>query len=347
MHPKFLSFTVLVTVAILGIGATRLAADVVETKDGARLVGKITKIDSSVVYISTSYAGDLAVKQSEVTALATDAPVSVRLASGTRMDGVVSSSNGSLQIAGQDGTITTSVAKVAASWPAGGKDPALASLERHWKYEATVDINGTSGNKDQLGTSMGFAAKLTTPEDSLDFYTNYNRQVTDGSKSADQFKAGVDYSSNFGDGASWFVRDEGGFDRIMGIRFYDTAAAGWGYDLVKTAHEELTGRLGLAYRYDGYQTSATPTVSSAAMDFELAHDLKFASWELVNKITAIPTMSDFSNYNIAHDSYFQIPLTNPAWKVRMGLSNTYDSVPPAGIKKLDTTYYTRLILDWQ
>jgi putative salt-induced outer membrane protein YdiY len=342
----------IVSVALLcavfsGIGLVRLSADVVETRDGARLVGKITKIDGGVVYISTSYAGDLEVKQSEVTALATDAPVSMRLASGTRMDGVVSSSNGVLQIAGQDGTITTTVAKVSDSWPAGAKDPAVAALERHWKYEATVDVDGTSGNKSQLGTSMGFAAKLDTPEDALDFYTAYNRQVTDGSKSADQFKAGVDYSSNFGDASTWFVRDEGGYDRVMDIEFYDTAAAGLGYNIVKTDIDTLTGRIGLAYRYDGYDSPLTASVNSAAADFELAHDLKLKTWELVNRLTVVPTLADFKNVNITQDSYYQVPLTNPSWKLRIGLANTYDSLPPRGITKLDTTYYTRLILDFQ
>jgi hypothetical protein len=31
----------------------------------------------------------------------------------------------------------------------------------------------------------------------------------------------------------------------------------------------------------------------------------------------------------------------------MGVSNDYSSRPGAGIKRLDTTYYTRLLLDWQ
>ncbi len=345
MYSKSILSIALLCLAISGFGPARLAADAVETKDGSRLVGKITKIDGGVVYISTKYAGDLAVKQSEVTAMATDAPVSVRLSSGTRIDGVVSTTNGTMQIAGQDGTITTTVAKVADSWPAGAEDPAMVALERHWKYEATVDVNGTSGNKNQLGTSLGFSAKLVTPADALEFYTAYNRQVTDGEKSADQFKAGVDYASNIGDRSTWFVRDEGGYDRIMDIEFYDTAAAGLGYDVVKTAEDTLTGRVGLAYRYDGYDNPFTPTVNSAASDFELAHDLKMTNWELVNKITVVPTLEQFSNVNVTQDSYYQIPLTNPAWKLRMGISNTYDSQPPVGIKRLDTTYYTRLILD--
>ena len=347
MHPKFPTHTFLACAAVLCFFLPRLSADVVQTGDGSRIVGKITKIDGGVIYITTSYAGDLSVKQDQVTAIETTAPLAVRLASGTRMDGVVSTNHGALQIAGSDGTITTAVAKVAASWQAGGEDPAVTALERHWKYEASVDINGTNGNKSQLGTSMGFAAKLTTPADSLGFLTSYNRQVTDGAKSADQFKAGVDYTSNMSTDSTWFIRDEGGFDRIMGIKFFETAAAGVGYNLVNAAHDELTGRAGLAYRYDGYSNPLTPVVNAAAIDFELANHVKFTGWELVTNLTVVPTMSDFGNVNAAQDTYFQVPLANPAWKLRMGVSNTYQSQPPAGIKKIDTSYFTRLVLDWQ
>jgi putative salt-induced outer membrane protein YdiY len=255
--------------------------------------------------------------------------------------------NGALQVVGAAGTVSTSIPKVAAVWAAGGKDPEIAALERHWSYEASVDVEGTSGNKDQLGTSAGFRAKLVGPEDVLQFYTGYNRQVTSGVKSADQFKAGVDYASNISPDSSWFVRDEGGYDRIMDIRFYDTAAAGVGYSILNSKEDVLTGRIGLGYRYDGYEDPKNPTINSAAADFELSNDLKLSTSELVTHLTAVPTLSDFSNYIVTQDTFYQIPLTNPAWKLRLGVSNEYNSVPSAGFKKLDTTYYTRLILDWQ
>jgi hypothetical protein len=329
------------------IGSARLAADVVETKNGARIVGKVTKVDAGSVFVTTNFAGDLTIKQSEVTAITTDGPLSVRLADGTRIKGQIGTQNGALQVVGTDGTISTSIPRLAAVWEPDAKDPEIAALERHWTFEATVDVEGTSGNKDQLGTAAGFRAKLVTPQDTLQYYTGYNRQVTAGVKSADQFKAGVDYAANFSPNSSWYVRDEGGFDRIMDIRFYDTAAAGAGYNILNMKSDLLTGRVGLAYRYEGYDSPKTPTVNSAAADFEIANDLKLKFSELVTHLTAIPAFSDLSNIIVAQDTYYQIPLVNPAWKLRMGVSNDYNSKPTSGFRKLDTTYYTRLILDWQ
>src|ERR1700677_5369697 len=120
-----------------------LLADTVETRDGSRFVGKVTSIDAGVVTLDTASAGTITIKQTEVTAIATSGPVSVRLESGTRFDGAVSTQNGVVQIAGQDGNLTTTIPKLAQSWPVGGPDPAAG----HWVYEAAGDIHGTSGNK--------------------------------------------------------------------------------------------------------------------------------------------------------------------------------------------------------
>ena len=337
----------LLALACGALCAAQLSADVVETKDGSRIVGKVSKIDAGTVVVTTSYAGDITINQAEVTGITTDAPVAVRLSDGTRIEGRVSGSAGALQVAGQDGTITTTVSKVAASWSAGAKDPQVAALERKWTYEAHADIAGTSGNKSQLGTAAGVRATLKGPEDTLMFYTAYDRQVTEGQKSSDKFKAGVDYADNFSDRSSWFVRDEGGFDRVMGISFYDVAAAGYGVDVVKSANQTLTARAGVSFRDDTYANSTTSNVNEAGLDFEINHEAKFATSRLVNRISIVPAFSNFSNFTLTQESFYEIPTANPAWKIRFGVNNDYNSRPAEGLKKLDTGYFTRLVLDWQ
>lgn len=340
----------LVRTALLSCAALAcagLSADVIQTSDGSRIVGKITKIDSGSVYVTTTYAGDIVIKQKEVTSLTTDSPISLRLDSGTRMTGqVATEQSGAVRVTNPEGAVTTSMDQVAAAWTPGTMDPQLAALQRHWAYEASADINGTTGNSNQLGTQGSLTAKLVTPTDELDLYTAYNRQVTNGEQSADQFKAGVDYSNHFDTRTSWFVKDEAGFDRVMDERFYETAAAGIGYDLIKTTPETLTFRGGLAYRYDQYYNPATPTVDSPAADFELEHDYKTETWELHNDLTFVPAFNDFHDQMATQDSWFQIPLKDPRWKLRSGVSNEYNSEPGPGIKKLDTTYFTQLILDF-
>lgn len=338
-----LATRILITALALGCG--RLLADTVDIKNGARIIGKITKIDAGSVVVSTDYAGTITIKQSEVASLATDAPVALRLASGTRYDGrVTAGPSGAIQIAGSDGTINTTVDKIAASWAAGAVDPLV---DRHWAYEASVDVSGKTGNREQIGTAGEVRATLKTVQDMLQFYSAYNRQVSDGEKSADQFKAGVDYQNNFSGRYSWYVRDEGGFDRVKDINIYNTAAAGMGFDIVKEPKRTMTGRLGLAFRYEGYRDPLTPDLKSAGLDVGLNNDMEFGNSRLVTRISYVPTFEDFGNYRLTHESYYQIPLAHPAWKLRLGVSNDYNSQPPRGVEKLDTAYFTRLVLNWQ
>jgi putative salt-induced outer membrane protein YdiY len=331
--------------ALLCVAAARLGADTLEIKNGTRIIGKIGKIDAGMIEVDTTFAGTVKVKQSEVTSITTDAPIAVRLASGTRFDGQVSAGpSGAIQIAGSDGTITTTVEKISASWTAGKVDPAV---DRHWAYEAAVDVTGKSGNKSQLGTAASVRATLKTAQDTLQLYTAYDRQVTDQVKAADQFKAGIDYQNNFKGQLSWYARDEGGFDRVKDIQLYNVAAFGLGFDVIKEPKHTLTARVGLSYRYEGYRNPATADVNSAGLDFGLSHEMTFDNAKLVNRLSYVPSFEDFSNYRATHESFFEVPLAAPAWKLRLGLSNDYNSKPGPGVKKLDTTYFTRLVLNWQ
>lgn len=325
-------------------------ADTVATKNGATIVGKVLKIDAGSVVVDTTYAGTISIKQSEVASIATDAPISVRLESGTRIDGRITASpgaNGDIQVVGADGTISTTVARVAASWKAGDEDPAITALERRWAYEAAVDVTGKTGNKEQLGTAASVRATLKTAQDTLQFYSAYDRQVTDGTKSADQFKAGVDYQNNFAGKVSWYVRDEGGFDRVKDISLYNVAGAGFGYDVFRKPNHTLTTRAGLSFRYEGYKNPLTEDVSSAGLDFGLAHEWTFSNSKIVNRLSFVPTFEDFNNYRANHESFYEIPLAAPSWKLRLGVSNDYNSQPGVGIEKMDTSYFTRLVLSWK
>ena len=342
---SFLKLACLIAAASV---TTSLLGDVVETRGGTRLVGQIVAIDGTYVVLATDYAGQLKIKQSEVTGITSDTPLNVRTTGGTVVLGTVeSSSAGTISVRGADGTWSTPIEKVSATWAPGEQDPAVVALLRRWHYEFAVDVTGKTGNKEQLGTAVAARATVKTPEDALQFYAMYDRQVSDSEKSADQFKAGVDYQNNFSGRWSWYVRDEGGFDRVKDIDLYNIAAAGLGYDFIKRPHHTLTGRVGLSFRYEGYGNPATEDVRSLGGDFGLNHMLDLGNSQLTNRISYVPLFEDYENYRILHESYFEIPLKDPSWKLRLGVSNDYNSQPGVGIEKLDTMYFTRFVLNWK
>lgn len=323
-------------------------ADVVETKNGAKLVGTVTAISGGNVTLQTDYAGTLTIKQSEVASIRTDSPLVIRLSGGTTMAGTLGTQNdGRIVIQGEDGVITTSVDRVSTTWAPGGTDPAVTALKRRWSYEASADVTGKRGNSSELGTAFGFRARLSGPDDTLQFYTNYNRQKSNGVTSSDRFVAGADYANNFSGRYSWYARDEMGFDRSKDIRFYNVAAAGIGYDFIQNApRQTLTGRTGLSFRYETYDTAAAD-VESLGLDFALLHSFLFKNARMNNALTFVPAFDDFGNYRAVHDTNFDLPIGSSDWRVRFGVNHDYNSQPGPGVKKLDTTFYTRMVLSWQ
>lgn len=337
-----------IAAVIASLCALRASADVVVTTNGARIVGKITAVGDGNISMTTDYAGDIKIKQSLVKSIETDQPVSVRLTNGDRVTGTVTPTDSDkMKIAGANGDSYATMQQIAASWTAGEEDPQIVALRRKWSYVAGLDINGESGTNNQLSTNMAFRATLKGPDDDLQFYTAYNRQVTNGEKSTDQFKAGIDYADDMSPLTSWYVRDEAGFDRVMEITFDDVAAVGFGYDFIKAKDEMLTGRVGVSYReYEYAAGSGTPALNAVGGDVELQYMKKFWKSELDDKITFLPDFQDSSNFIVTHDLSYTIPITASLWKLAMGVTNNYDSKPVAGVSKVETIYYTRLELTW-
>ena len=243
--------------------------------------------------------------------------------------------------------IDSPVGNISATWAAGEEDPDVFALRRKWTYDAAADVTGRSGTNSELGTSYEFRAKLVGPLDTFQYFTEYNRQETGGTVSADQFKAGVDYADNFSAATSWYARDEGGFDRVNDITLYDVAASGLGYDFIKQKDQVFTGRAGLSYRYDEYSAPGSSALSSAGADFELEYHYKTKKWQLSDRIAFVPAFQDLGNFIITHEFAFEIPIHQESlWKLSTGVTNNYDSRPVGGVDKLDTLYFTRLVLSW-
>jgi hypothetical protein len=375
-------FYIIVSALLFVLAVRTVSADVVETKAGARIVGKVTQIDGSTVVIDTEYAGTLKIKQKEVTGITTEKPSNIRLTTGTVLQGTLTAvGDGALIISGPDGSLHSGMDKIVTIWTPGMKDPEIIALQRVWAYEAAVDVAGKSGNSSQLATAFSLRATLEGAQDKLQFYSAYDRQVTDSNKSADQFKAGTDYQNSYSGRKSWYLRDEVGFDRVKLIEFSNVAAAGLGFDFIKKLKHTFTGRIGFAHRFESYKVdpasyaafyaemtnplraggpvppetaardasrlATKESVNSAGLDLGLSHSLELANFSVVNRLSFVPAFDNFNDYRASHESFLELPLHSPSLKLRMGIANDYNSKPAPGTKRLDTTYFTRLVLNWK
>jgi len=338
----------LIYISILTFISSIASADVVRTLDGAQLTGTITLIDKGIIYLDTAYAGELKIQQDQVASFDSDEARVVRLESGTVMAGPIASDpQGNIRIQSEDGVLETSTTKVSAAWAPSAEDPEIARNRRGWRYQASFDLTGKSGNTDKfrLGTSLD--AELKGPNDTLAFFFQYEQAEENGNKTEDRTAGGASYESFFSEVLGWYVRTELESDPIDNIQLRSTSAGGLSYRLIKKDNQTLVARSGLGYRYTAFDDNSEDE-SSATLDFGLAHTYRFNEiFKMKNNLTFVPALDDFSNYRVVHDSGIEIPVgSGENWKIRMGIKNEYESQTTAD-EKLDTTYYTKMIYSWE
>jgi hypothetical protein len=157
--------------------------------------------------------------------------------------------------------------------------------------------------------------------------------------------ASADYSAFISANNLWYARTSLEKDDIKALDLRSTTGFGIGRKLIKNDVQDLELRAGLSYVYESYANGTH--FDSPGLDLGLIHTYQFKNGRLANMLTYTPALEDFGNYRVHHESTFEMPITASLWKLRVGLTNDYTSMPQPGIERLDTLYFTSLILNWK
>ncbi|RXK55112.1 DUF481 domain-containing protein [Oleiharenicola lentus] len=349
------SFRILISSLLALWLAASAWADRVELADGSIVNGKILSAEGGKLKVETAFAGTIEIAQDKVLSFATDEAVNVSLASGSAVLGKVAASGQGITVAAANGQQVAGTAEVVAVWRQGADSPAMREakaaaekLKRRWAYEAAAAITGRTGGSEKFAGSVGFKATLAGPEDKLIFAGIINRAQENGNETANDWRAGVDYSSSIAHSNTvWYVRTDIGKDEIKAIDLRSNSAFGFGRKLVKNDNQDTEVRLGLGYVYETY-TNGAANFSSAGLDVALINSSTLGWAKMNNVVTWSPSFKEFANYRLVHETSFDLPVKGADfWKLRFGVNNDYQSKPAGGIEKLDTTYFSALILNWK
>lgn len=342
--------------AFIFAGSLFADGDHVRTRDGARLTGTILKIDEGVIHMETPYAGEITIDQEQVTSLQTENPRFIRFRDGTILSGSIQAAeNGKVRVRpDNEGAREADLDRITASWRPSDEDPVLAReraererLARSWSYRFGADLLGKTGNSEELSIGLNLEATLASPDDELDFFIDYEQREQDGETSADQLVGGASYEAFFSEIFGWFLRNQLETDAIAEIDFRSTTGAGISYRLINKEQQRLVLRSGLGHRFTSYDTDRD-TDSEATLDFGLKHRYQFN--ELIsmnNELSLVQPIGDFNNFEFMHETNLEIPVASSKnWKLNMGVKNEFEN-DPAADRKLDTTYFTRMVYEWE
>lgn len=336
----------------LFLAGSALAADRIELTDGSLVYGKLVSAEGGKLKVETAFAGVIEITQARVKSFSTDEAVHVQLAAGSTVLGKVQATEGGIAVVAGDGQLSAATGKVTAVWRTGADSPesraakeAVAKAQRKWAYEASVAVAGRTGASQKFGADVGFKATLASAQDKLVFTLAEQEARDNGVKTADRQFGGVDYSSFFSPDNGWYVRSSLEKDAIKALDLRSTSAFGFSRKLIKKDHQDLEFRCGFNYLHETYTNNTS--FASPGLDLALLHSIQFDGWKMVNSLSYTPAFKEFSNYRAHHESAVELPLGASLWKLKLGVANDYNSQPPAGTVRLDTTYFTSLLLSWQ
>lgn len=327
-------------------------ADRIELTDGSVVLGKLLSAEAGRFKVETGFAGTIEIAQDKIKSFTTDEAVNVGLAAGSTVQGRVEQAEGGIRVVATDGTMSAAPAKVTAVWRVGADSPETralkeqaAKLERKWAYEASVAINGRTGGSEKFAGAIGLKATLESAQDKLIFVLQAEQAEDNGVETANRQFAGADYSSFFSEKNVWYARTSVEKDSIKALDLRSSTAFGIGRKLIKKDRQDLELRAGLSYIYETYANGST--FDSPGLDIAFIHSYQFKNGKMNNTLTYTPTFKDFGNYRVHHETTYEMPITASLWKLKMGVSNDYTSLPQPGIDRLDTLYFTSLILNWK
>ncbi|SPD73333.1 conserved exported hypothetical protein [uncultured Desulfobacterium sp.] len=330
---------------LMYLSAPSAMADIVELDNGSKIVGNIEKILEGKLLIKTDFAGDMTIPMKRVVSFSSDKPMFVTATDDEKQFGIISYSNGHAIIKPPDSEAVIEKAGLVAAWPMGVTDP-LASPERKWSNEAGVDLLGKRGNTERISTGGKLKASLSGPVDNLLLYLRWYYAEKNEEEIDDEITGGVDFETSLSKKLYWYSRLELERDDIEDVELRTTLAAGNAYYFLKKPDHVFRTRAGLSYLHESFVNSDSET--TIGIDLGIHYMYQPDDWgTLYTDITYTPSFEDLSDYLAYHESAFEMPLSkSDTWKLQIGVANKYTSMPIEGNKKLDTIYFTRLVLRW-
>lgn len=244
------------------------------------------------------------------------------------------------------GKATAAATAAAAKIPPPPAPPDPDSFWQGWKGSAELGVNGSSGNTESLNIrgGLGFVRETTETKTTSSF--NYNYATDDGNKSKDN--ARFDIRNDWlpqGD-SKWrpFVLGAIEYDQFQNWDYRFSAAAGLGYELIKTDKVLLLPRAGLGFSKEiGGSDNKFHIEGLLGVDFEYTIDDRskfFASGDSYWVLDEIP------DYRLWLRAGYQI-LVDPSsnLSLKLGVEDRYDS-SPEGRKRSDFTYFALLVYNF-
>ncbi len=312
------------------------AADEVQLKNGDRLSGTLVSMSKDTIVFKTDYAGDLKIARADVTALRTDAPVTVQLPDGTRFSRRIEP--------GEPGSVTFAGAPDAPSIGAVPLDGILAinPPEIAGTGDITLSASVNRGNTRNQSFRADIDAVRRTEIDriTLDAGWAYASNRPEGSNDDELTErnvfAAAKYDYFFSERWFGYAQNRAEGDSFQDLELRYTAGVGVGYQWYEEPDLKLYTEGGPSYFYEDFDDEDPKDYLAARLayriDVRLIDELK-----LVHNLEWYPSLENADDQFVRFDATLRYPfgsqLTGTA-----GIDYEWDNTPADGKRRTDVKY---------
>ncbi len=352
----------LLSLLAISVLALPLLADRIVLNDGSVLNGTLKTISGGTATVETDFAGTLTIPADRIVKLNTLGAVHMVTKDGQRVDGRITTREATPApeaeapapeapaaeaAAPAPGPLSLTLGSVEHLWLDGMADPTVPP-KRAWEGEFSVDIAGKTGNSEKFNGGVGTVATLSGPIDKWKLYANAQYGRENHNTNTKKYLAGTDYERKICESPyTWYANGEVEQQTTSGLRLREEVGGGLGYYIFENPVSSLRVRAGLSAKSRKY----TDGSHSDAMggQFSAHYERNIQEWgKLVTDLTYQPSLDDIHDYRILHESSLDIPvLFQYPMSLRVGVSNEYNSRVVDDARRMETSYFAKMVFKWK
>lgn len=326
--------------AVLAAGLIPVAtpADTVTLDNGDRLSGTIVGMEASSLTLETAYAGTLKLPWRQVSQIESDAPVRVRLADGTEVDGRLRN--------GGDGRVRIGIGRLAETAPLtldriAALNPPRDADKTTVKGRIAAGGSVTNGNTDAATLHLSADVVARNPAQRVTLGAELNEASQDGVDTASNWRLGLKYDHFLADKTYLYANTRFDHDGQTDLDLRSTLGVGAGRQIFDRKELKLSVEGGVSLVSEDYGSAPDTRFPGARVALNYEQGVWDDRATLFHDSELLLSLETLEDYLYRSRTGLRVPVSE---KLSLGtqVNFDYDAVPAAGKQSSDTALIFKL-----
>ncbi len=314
------------------------AADEVYLKNGDHLTGEVKSLEEDRLIFITSYAGEISITWSEVSALRTETPIKVVLTDESVVEGISKPGEEeemNLLTEKIEGGVSFHLADVKSINP----KPPEPAVKINARTNVGIDVKKGNTDTETYHFDGSFVARTEKNRYRLAF--EMDKEKSSGLDTVDSWLGAINYDHFLGD--KWFLYGNASFesDEFKDLNLRSVLGVGSGYQFIETPVTKFSGEVGFSYANEDYVLDEDDSYPAGRLAFVIEKPLFDERVVFFHNDEALINFEDADDITIRTQTGFRFPFYR-RFNMTLQYNWDWDKMPAMGQEKTDERYLVTL-----